>query len=56
MPFMSKLNHKLITSNSSVPPKSFGISNPTLIRSQILTFLSNDPLAKMLAKLKHIYD
>jgi hypothetical protein len=47
---VSKLNYHLLTSSSSVPPKSLGISNPVLIKSHILTFLSDEPLANMLAK------
>lgn len=51
-PLMSLMGELYITSpftnSSSVPPKSFGISNPTRIKSQIFTFVSSDPEAKML--------
>jgi hypothetical protein len=48
MAFVGELSQIASTRSSSVPPKSLGISKPTLIRSHILTFLSREPLAKML--------
>ena len=45
---MSELHLFILTKSSSVPPKSLGISNPTLIKSHTLTFLSADPLTNTL--------